>query len=70
MKIILLNDGEYQTRKKIKFPVVIDCEPTEIGEHYVDIDGDTLYELGFKYKIDLTFFTENDKGEPVEAVIL
>lgn len=70
MKIKLLNVGEYQTRKEIKFPVVIECEPIEIGEHYVEIDGSTLYNLGFKHNIDLTFFTENDKGEPVEAVIL
>lgn len=70
MKIKLLNDGEYQTRKKIKFPVVIECEPIEIGEHYVEIDGDTLYNLGFKHKIDLIFYIENDIGEPVEAVIL
>lgn len=70
MKIKLLNDGKYATRKKIQFPVVIECEPVEIGEHYVEIDGDILYEIGFKHAIDLAFFIENNLGEPVEAVIL
>ena len=70
MKIKLLNDGEYATRKEIKFPVVIECEPVEIGDHYIEIDGDILYKIGFKYTIDLAFFIENNLGEPVEAVIL
>lgn len=70
MKIKLLNDGGYVTRHRINFPVVIECEPVAIGEHYVEIDGDTLYNLGFKHRIDLNFYIENDIGEPVEAVIL
>lgn len=70
MKIKLLNNGGYKTRKKIKFPVVIECDPLEVGDHYIDIDGDTLYKIGFKHKIDLTFFIENNLGEPVEAIIL
>lgn len=70
MKIKLLNSGGYKTRKKIKFPVVIECEPVETGDHYIEIDGDTLYKIGFKYAVDLSFFIENNLGERVEAVIL